>query len=94
MTTTIESAGFPKSVRACVADIDALLPGLSYRYPTPVILDALAEHVGSAMQVLVHKNLCSARHADLMIKQLEKTAFLRQSVQAKSQKNPDETPSG
>jgi hypothetical protein len=76
---------FQKSLLECVEDINALLPGLSRRYPMPVIIDALAEHVGSAMQALIRKKLCNTRHAHLMIKQLEGSAFMREAAQIKAE---------
>ncbi len=67
---------FHQSLLECVEDINALLPRLSRRYEMPVIIDAMAEHVGSAMQVLLRKKLCDSRHAGQLIKQLEGAAFM------------------
>lgn len=71
-----DKPSFHQRLLECVEDIGALLPGLSHRYELPVIIDAMAEHVGSAVQVLLRKNLCDKRQAGLIIKQLEGAAFI------------------
>jgi hypothetical protein len=81
--------GFHESLLACVEDINAMLPGLSHRYEMPVIIDAMAEHVGSAVQVLLRKKLCDRRQADLIIKQLEGAAFMNDPEKAKSEEKTD-----
>jgi hypothetical protein len=81
--------GFHESLLACVEDINALLPGLSHRYEMPVIIDAMAEHVGSAVWVLLRKKLCDTRQAALIIKQLEGTAFMMAPEEAKAEEKTD-----
>jgi hypothetical protein len=66
---------FQKNVTACVEDLNGLLPGLSLRYTTPVIIGAMAEHVGLAIWALRHHNLCDMRQAGLAIQHLECAAF-------------------
>ena len=66
MTGNSSTAGretFDASLLACVEDINKLLPGLSRRYDLTVIMTALAEHVGSALKVLMHKQVCDALQA-------------------------------
>jgi hypothetical protein len=85
--------GFHRSLLECVEDIGELLPGLSRRYEMPVIIDAMAEHVGSAIQVLLRKKLCDAQQADQIIRQLEGAA-LASSAQAKTEEEPEAPPTG
>jgi hypothetical protein len=79
---------FQKSLLECVQDINKLLPGLSHRYDMTVIISALAEHVGAALQVLIRKNICDARQAGLIIKQIEGSAFLRGTAKPKTPGSP------
>jgi hypothetical protein len=73
---TVEGcAEFQKSITACVEDLNRLLPGLSLRYDMPVIIGAMAEHVGLAIWALRHHNLCDMRQASLAVQHLEYTAF-------------------
>lgn len=96
MTVNENAEGMPafhKSLLKCVEDIGALLPGLNRRYELPVIIDAMAEHVGAAVQVLLRKNLCDTRHARLLIKQLEGAAFMdAPEERAKAEAPPAEDP--
>jgi hypothetical protein len=85
--------GFHQRLIECVEDIGALLPGLSHRYELPVIIDAMAEHVGSAVQVLLRKNLCDARQAGLIIKQLEGAAFMDDTQETEKTDAPPEASS-
>src|ERR1700748_3385222 len=74
MTGNSSTAGretFDASLLACVEDINKLLPGLSRRYDLTVIMTALAEHVGSALKVLMHKQVCDALQARRVIKNIE-----------------------
>ena len=70
---------FQKSVTACVEDLNGLLPGLSLRYDMPVIIGAMAEHVGLAIWALRHENLCDMTHASLAVQHLECAAFAGES---------------
>ena len=75
-SSATEPGTFDESLVACVADIAELLPRLVRRYDMTVILSALAEHVGSALKVLMVKNVCDARQARQVIKNIEDSAFL------------------
>jgi hypothetical protein len=68
-------AEFQNRMLECLEDLNGLLPGLSLRYEMPVIIGALAEHVGSAIWALRYKNLCDTRQALLAIQHLEAAAF-------------------
>jgi len=72
---------FEKDLYACVADINKLLPGLSRRYDMAVVVTAMAEHVGSALKVLMRAKLCNARQADLAIQRIEDCAFPENTTQ-------------
>ena len=88
-TTLIGSGAFNQFESAlldCVHDVNLLLPGLAERYDMPVVIRALAEHAGAAVQVLVRRQVCDTRRARLLIKHIEGTAFLRK-VRGKAAKN-------
>ncbi len=68
------TAEFRKGMLECMEDLNGLLPGLSLRYDPPVIIEAMAEHVGSALWALRHKNLCDMRQARLALEHLELAA--------------------
>jgi hypothetical protein len=72
-----EHGGFDESLLACVEDINKLLPELRRRYDMTVIMSALAEHLGSALNVLMRKKICNARQAQQLIENLEISASLR-----------------
>ncbi|MDB6046888.1 MAG: hypothetical protein JWM63_5439 [Gammaproteobacteria bacterium] len=80
---------FQSGLLACVRDINELLPGLSRRYDMVVIISALAEHMGSALRILIRRKVCDVRQARLIIQHIEGTAFLGERAQT-----PGSTPSG
>jgi hypothetical protein len=69
------SEEFQSRTFECVEDLNELLPGLSLRYDTDVIIGAMAEHVGAAIWALRRKKLCDTRQANLAIQHLEFAAF-------------------
>jgi hypothetical protein len=80
MTGNSSAAGhgaFDESLLACVEDINKLLAKLGRRYDMTVIMSALAEHLGSALKVLMRKQICDARQARRLIENLEISASLR-----------------
>jgi hypothetical protein len=79
---------FENGLRACVEDINKLLPELSRRYDMVVIISALAEHMGSALRILQRRKVCDAAQARLVIKHIEGTAFLRNDAQKASGTRP------
>ena len=70
---------FENRVLECQKDLNRLLPGLSLRYEMPVIIGAMAEHVGAAIWALRNKKLCDTRQANLAIEHLEVAAFPAES---------------
>ena len=71
---------FGDGVRACVEDINKMLPRLNRRYDSMVIVSALAEHIGSALRILIRRKVCDADKARLVISHIEGTAFLREGL--------------
>ena len=98
MTGNSSTAGhgaFNQSLLKCVEDINKLLPRLGRRYDMAVVMSALAEHVGSALQVLLMKKICDAQQVRKVLDNIETSTFLRKSAQAKAEGTPeeaDETP--
>jgi hypothetical protein len=74
-SSATEPGTFDESLVACVADINELLPPLGRRYDMTVIISALAEHVGSALKVLMLRNICDVRQVRQVIKNIEQSAF-------------------
>lgn len=88
MTDKVSATGheaFQKSLLECVEDISELLVGLRRHYDMTVIIGAMAEHVGSALQVLMRKNICDVRQVGLVIKQIETSAFLPKTAELKTE---------
>ena len=81
---------FNESLLDCVEDINKLLPRLGRRYDMTVIMSALAEHVGSALKVLLMKKVCDAQQVHRVLENIETSAFLRKSAQAKAESTPEE----
>ena len=100
MTGNSSAAGhgaFDESLLACVEDINKLLSDLGRRYDMTVIMSALCEHLGSALQVLMVRKICDARRAQQLIKNIESSAFLRKPAQPETEATSheaDETPPG
>ncbi len=95
-TSTAGHGAFDESLLACVEDINKLLPGLGQRYDTTVIMSALAEHVGSALKVLMLRKVCDVRQAQQVIKNIESSAFLKKPqlrIVAAPQEGADTPPS-
>ena len=94
MTGNSSTAGhgaFNQSLLKCVEDINKLLPGLGRRYDMTVIMGALAEHLGSALKVLLLKKVCDARQVHQVIKNIESSAFPQKSAQPKAEGTPEES---
>jgi hypothetical protein len=81
---------FGDGVRACVEDMNKMLPRLNRRYDSMVIVSALAEHIGSALRILIQREVCDADKARLVISHIEDTAFLNEA--RKSGTAPENTP--
>jgi hypothetical protein len=57
-------------------------------------MSALAEHVGSALKVLLLKKVCDAQQVHQVIKNIETSAFLTQSAQPKAESKSEEADEG
>ena len=68
---------FESALFACVEDVSLLLPALAERYDVLVVISALADHVGTAVQILVKRQVCDTRQARLLIKRIEDIALVR-----------------
>jgi hypothetical protein len=53
-----------------------MLPDLTRRFDMTVIMSAMAEHAGSALQVMRRKKLCDDQQARRAIEHIERTAFM------------------
>ena len=82
---------FNERLLDCVDDINKLLPGLGRRYDMTVIMSALAEHLGSALKVLLLRKVCDARQVHQVIKNIESSAFPQKSAQPKAEGTPEDT---
>ena len=100
MTGNSSAAGhgtFDENLLACVEDINKLLAELGRRYDMTVIMNALCEHLGSALKVLMLRNICDARRAQQLIKNIESSTFLAKPALAETEPlspETDETPPG
>jgi len=91
MSRTRESFG--DGVIACAQDISKLLPSLTRRYDATIVVNALAEHVGSALRSLMRRKACDAEQARLVISRIENTAFLsRNGRRTDPPATPENTP--
>lgn len=84
-SSTTEGGAFDESLVACVADINELLPPLGRRYDMTVIISALAEHVGSALKILMLRNVCDGRQVSRIIQNIEQSAFAPKSAQPEAE---------
>lgn len=78
MTEDARAAGlaaFYDQMGPCLADLNAMLPDLTCRYDLTVIVGAMAEQVGGALQALRRKKVCDDRQTHLAIERIEKRAF-------------------
>jgi hypothetical protein len=90
-SNTAAHGAFNQSLLECVEDINKLLPGLGRRYDMTVIMSALAEHLGSALKVLMLKKVCNAQQVQQVIQNIESSAFPQKPAQPKAESTPEET---
>jgi inhibitor of KinA sporulation pathway (predicted exonuclease) len=81
---------FGESVLECVDDMSRILPALRRRYDTLVVVSAMAEHVGAALRVLLHRQICDARDARRLISRIENAALLRERGGARAARPQEE----
>ena len=89
-SSATEPGTFDESLVACVADINELLPPLGRRYDMTVIISALAEHVGSALKVLMLRNICDVRQVRQVIRTSNNQPSPRRAPESDTQE-PDES---
>jgi hypothetical protein len=100
MTGNSSAAGhgaFDESLLACVEDINKLLAQLGRRYEMTVVMSALCEHLGSALEVLMRRKICDVRRAQRLIKNIESAVFAGEPAQPETEppaQETDETPPG
>jgi hypothetical protein len=90
-SSATEAGAFDQNLVACVADIGELLPPLGLRYDMKVIISALAEHVGTALKVLMLRNVCDGRQVGRIIQNIEQSAFAPNSTQPEAQEPGEPT---
>ncbi len=66
---------FEKSVFECMDDLNKLIPGLSDRYGAQVMVSALAEQMGSGLQILLRKKFCDPTQVRFLLRSVEDFAF-------------------
>jgi len=72
---------FAHSVLACVADLNTkVLPRLTSRYDSMVVVSALAEHVGSALRILLQRQIFDEEEARQVIARIRETASLGEKL--------------
>ena len=77
----IEKAGGPgladfyDEMEACAADLNVIVPDLTRRYDLTIIVSAMAEQVGGALQAMRRKKLSDDQEIALAIERLETRAF-------------------
>jgi 5'-deoxynucleotidase YfbR-like HD superfamily hydrolase len=88
MTEDARAAGlaaFHDEMEACVADLNVLVPDLTRRYDITIIMSAMAEQVGAALQALRRKKVNDDRQTALAIERIEKRAFGPYPAEAKAE---------
>jgi len=66
---------FATDVLDCMDEISALLPLLTARFKAMIVVCAFAEHLGSALQLLVRRNVCDAQQARRLLQHIERIAL-------------------
>jgi hypothetical protein len=66
---------FAAAVMACIDEMNAVLPGLATRHGDVAVITALAENVGGALRILMHRGACTPKRARRIIQHIDRTAF-------------------
>jgi hypothetical protein len=88
MTEDARAAGmaaFYDEMGACFDELNAMLPDLTCRYDFTIIVAAMAEQVGGALQALRRKKVCDDRQTRLAIERIEKRAFGPDPAESKAE---------
>ena len=67
---------FREDVSACAEALNQHLPQLAARHSGLVLMTAMAEHVGGALQILLNSGRCTPEQARALLAELE-TAVLK-----------------
>lgn len=71
---------FCKDVLACVDELNKVLPRLRARYDNLAIVCALAEHVGSALQIFRQAGTFSPEQVERVLAHIRESAYADQSA--------------
>ena len=84
-----DDSKFREDVSACAAALNEHLPRLAARHTGLVLMAAMAEHVGGALQILMKSGQCTPEQARTLLAELETLVFA-----ALSAPSPPGHPSG
>jgi hypothetical protein len=70
-----DDSKFREDVSACVAALNEHLPRLATRHTGLVLMAAMAEHVGGALQILMKSGQCTPEQARILLAELEAAVF-------------------
>ena len=92
MTEDARAAGlaaFYDEMGVCLEELNAMLPDLTRRYDLTIIVSAMAEQVGGALQALRRKKVCDDRQTGLAIERIEIRAFGPHPLQSQAAEPPE-----
>jgi hypothetical protein len=72
---TQEQDRFQNEVTACVKALNEQLPQLAARHTGAVMLAAMSEHIGGALQILMQRGDCTPERARALLAELEALVF-------------------
>jgi hypothetical protein len=70
-----DDSKFRADVSACVEALNKHLPQLAARHTGLVLMAAMAEHVGGALQILMKSGQCTPEQARTLLAELETAVF-------------------
>jgi hypothetical protein len=77
---TPEEKRFEHDVSACVKALNEQLPQLAARHSGIVLLAAMSEHIGGALQILMQRSECSPERARKLLAEIEALVLADLSV--------------
>jgi hypothetical protein len=83
-----DDSKFRKDVSACVQALNNHLPQLATRHTGLVLMAAMAEHVGGALQILMQSGRCTPGQARTLLAELETVVFAGLSAQSPPARPP------
>jgi hypothetical protein len=75
MPMSTDASKFREEVSACVVALNEHLPQLAARHTGLVLMAAMAEHVGGALQILMKSGRCTPDQARTLLAELETLVF-------------------